>query len=497
MEALWPGIMATPKMLAGASSDHLPLRVASRRLVKASEASIEPHVLAVSNLDLIPGTTQTWVTCVYRKPPAGDFSGVVAAFESELPAFLNYFFPMAGRIAANPASGLPELHCLNQGAELVVAHAGVALGSLDWRVSGRSLKMIKLPYAGDLPLSVQLVSFTCGGFAVVWATSGLVADAQAMAALVRTWSEFVRDGGLVTGGGPSHDRSVFGRPRRRPPYGAELDGDLAPRAHEHEVNALTAEESFVERLYYVEARDVARLRDMAGAGAGRRRATRVEALSAYLWKALAAAVAASPRLGEADDDRRCRMGWWVDARQRLAAAAPERRAALRRYLGNATVYAAGEAAASTVLERALPEVAAMVREAVAAVDYDERCRQLVDWVAARRPAGGAVAAATVGRGSPTASLTVWATLPGDTDFGFGEAAVAMPAAASGRLCSAYLCVASRPGDDGPWIASAYVWPSLAAALEADEQRIFRPLTAKYLGFTWDKDDDMQYVRPRL
>jgi hypothetical protein len=31
-----------------------------------------------------------------------------------------------------------------------------------------------VPYAAEVALSVQLVSFSCGGFAVVWATNNLI-----------------------------------------------------------------------------------------------------------------------------------------------------------------------------------------------------------------------------------------------------------------------------------------------------------------------------------
>jgi hypothetical protein len=44
-------------------------------------------------------------------------------------------------------------------------------------------------------------------------------------------------------------------------------------------------------------------------------------------------------------------------------------------------------------------------------------------------------------------------------------------------------IAARPGDDGSWIASAFLWPRLAAALESDEPRVFRPVTAEYLGLS--------------
>ena len=46
------------------SSKDLHVRVVSRRLVVASDASIEPHVLTVSNLDLLPQTIQVAMLCI-------------------------------------------------------------------------------------------------------------------------------------------------------------------------------------------------------------------------------------------------------------------------------------------------------------------------------------------------------------------------------------------------------------------------------------------------
>jgi hypothetical protein len=44
-------------------------------------------------------------------------------------------------------------------------------------------------------------------------------------------------------------------------------------------------------------------------------------------------------------------------------------------------------------------------------------------------------------------------------------------------------IAARPGVDGSWIASAFLWPRLAAALESDEPCVFRLVTAEYLGLS--------------
>ncbi|CAO2162052.1 unnamed protein product [Urochloa humidicola] len=457
----------------------LEVRVVSRRLVKAADASIKPQVLSLSNLDLLSQSIQLSTFCIYRKPTStgggGGFGAVVKAFESALPSFLNYFFPFAGRISTDPASGLPEVHCGNQGAELVVGEAGVALASLDYSARGALARRVLLPYGDDVALSVQMVSFACGGFTVAWRTHHVLVDGKSMSHLVSAWSELARTGELSAESRPSHDRSVF-RPRAPPAYdGSALDEAFTPLDSKYQINVLTANQSFVERLYCVEAPDIERLRSAASLDDGTR-ASRVQALSAYLWKALAGVVAGTA-------ETRCRIGLWVDGRRRMASA--ERRAAMRNYFGNFITYAVKEASVGDVLGMPLPDVAAMVREAVTAPAYEEQFQEVVDWVEDHKTQGY-VQTAILGLGSPILSVTTVSSFGTDTDFGFGHAAMAVPmATATARLCSGYVQVFSRPGDEGTWFVNMIVWPQLAAALEADEPRVLRPVTAEYLGLSSD------------
>ncbi|CAL4964326.1 unnamed protein product [Urochloa decumbens] len=458
----------------------MQVRVVSRRLVKASDASIKPQVLALSNLDLLSQSIQLSTFCIYRKPTStgggGGFDAVVAAFESALPSFLNHFFPFAGRIATDPASGLPELRCGNQGAELVVGDAGgVALASLDYGSRGALARRVLLPYGDDVALSVQVASFACGGFTVAWRTHHVLADGKSMSHLVSAWSELARTGALAVESRPSHDRSVF-RPRAPPAYDAAALGEaFTPLDSRYQINVLTASQSFVERLYRVEASDVERLRRAASRDGGQR-ASRVQALSAYLWKALAGVVAGTA-------ETRCRVGFWVDGRRRIGS--PERAAAMRNYVGNFITYAVKEASVGDVLGMPLPDVAAMVREAITAPAYEERFQEVVDWVEDHKTQSY-VQTAILGLGSPILSLTTVSSFGTDTDFGFGQAAMAVPVAtATARLCSGYVQVFSRPGDEGTWFVNMIVWPQLAAALEADEPRVLRPVTPEYLGLSFD------------
>ncbi|XP_048552884.1 uncharacterized protein LOC125533180 [Triticum urartu] len=379
--------------------------VLSRSTVKASVTlAAAPRVVAVFNLDLLPKSIPNSLFCVYRRPNAGGgLRDVVAAFEASLPSLLDHFLPLTGRIVADPRSGRQELlHCDNQGAELVGGEVGVALASLNYGNLGASLAGIGVPvqYDAAVALSVQLVSFACGEFAVAWASNHMLLDVGAasprsafffflivshtstfsfmisikhtswkkllknththawskeeggnsfardtfllvsrdyiffsaltasfysllqrkesrlkltldgysLCMLANAWSELARSGAVSAA--PNQDRSVF-RPRAPPSYSPSLGEAFTAMNKEHLVNALTTESSFVQHTYYVEARDLEKLRAQASRSRADGEATRLVALSAYLWKALVAVVGSS--------DKRCRMGWWVDGRRRLTA----------------------------------------------------------------------------------------------------------------------------------------------------------------------------------
>nr|CAB3472731.1 unnamed protein product [Digitaria exilis] len=193
------------------------------------------------------------------------------------------------------------------------------------------------------------------------------------------------------------------------------------------------------------------------------RATRVQAVSAYLWKALAT------------------VDGMVGERAPAADVVAELRAAMRSYVGNVVTVVVKEASADELQRMALPDVAAMVREAIAAPAYEEHFQELVDWVEEHKTQRY-VDTASLGLGSPTVIVSAGGASPTDTDFGCSRAVLLAPTSAlTARLCSGYVQTVANPSGDGSWFANAVVWPRLAAALEADEPRVFKPVTAEYLG----------------
>lgn len=259
--------------------------------------------------------------------------------EAGLPSLLNHYFLLAGRISTNPSSGFPEVHCSNQGAELVVgeAAAGVALASLNYAETSASLRRIQLPYGDDVALSVQVVSFSCGGFTVAWSTNHLLVDGRALSSLVGAWSELALSGKSPRcPAGRTSTAPCSGLARRRrmppPPRSTRRSRRWSVDARS-QVNVLTFQQSFVERMYHVDARPTS-------SGCARRRAETAGARLASRPGGVGLPLEGPRRRGGRGGRTRCRMGWWVDGRPRLTS--PPRglrtRTAMRNCVGNVTTF---------------------------------------------------------------------------------------------------------------------------------------------------------------
>ncbi|OEL34347.1 hypothetical protein BAE44_0004634 [Dichanthelium oligosanthes] len=452
----------------------LGVAVESRTLVRASDPPPGfPAVLAASNLDLIIGSFHLYLIAVYPAPAEG-FPTVAAAVRASLPAFLSRFFPFAGRVVTNASTGVPEIACNNAGAELVVANVGTSLSEMDFANADRSLGIIQVPFQQGLALSLQLMRFTCGGFALVWGTNHLLVDGHGLMELPNAWAELLRTGGLSWQWQPHHDRVSLFRPRSPPRYSPSLDTEFTRYAPGGLPNPLLVS-TLVRRMYVVSGADLDRLR--AAASTADRRATRLEALSAHVWKLLAAAVGGS--------DTHCRLAWLVDGRRHLDPS-KYNKARLSRYLGNVVTYATREAAVESISSAPVADVAAMAGEAIKKAFRSERYEELVDWMEAHkgvfRDGGKWTEAVGVGTGSPALVVSSFVPFRVEGGFGFGRPRLVMPWVRPGRLGSAAMMVARSPEEDGSWVVTARMWPRLAEAVEADPEAVFRPATAARLGF---------------
>lgn len=328
----------------------------------------------------------------------------------------------------------------------------------------RSLNLIQLPFATDIALSLQLVRFPCGGFSVSWSTSHLLVDGNGLTALPTAWSDFLRTSTLL--GFPNHERSIF-VPRSPPRYNPSLNQEFTLYKPNALINVLSGA-SLLKKIYRVEAADIDRIRACAS---GHVRATRFEAMSAYVWKLLAITT------GELDTT--CRLAWLVDGRKRLG---PKYKEAIQGYLGNVLTYTWREARVDEIKKQSLGYGAGLAREAIEEVACEERFEQLVDWMEEHKAAGKWTETVGLGLGAPTVVISSFLPFRVEMDFGFGAPVMTLPWLRSSRLGSGSFIFFRSPQKDGSWFVSARLWPRMAEVIEQDAEKVFKPVTAESLGF---------------
>lgn len=224
--------------------------------------------------------------------------------KSSLSRTLAHFYPLAGRIKASEVDNTLYVECNDEGVELVEARAEAELDSVLLHPPINQFSEL-LPIEasdfrhGDPLVAVQLTFFEGHGFALGLSISHLVADGASMAMFLTSWADVSR--GLDLRRAPRFDAASVFPPR---PLTANEAPERAPPARRQAAAA-------VIKRFVISPRAMARLRG-GRYDRAMRVPTRVEAVSALVWRSLVRA------RGDAARGRRVVMGHSVNLRRRLS-----------------------------------------------------------------------------------------------------------------------------------------------------------------------------------
>ncbi|KAK9276013.1 hypothetical protein L1049_005544 [Liquidambar formosana] len=429
-------------------------------IVKAMGPSREPHVLTLSNLDLLSGRFPVTYFYFYHRPVENSFTSIIEALKSSLSETLNHYYPFAGRIVQNPNSSEPEIICDNNGALVVEAHANIPLKQLDWYDLNQTLQGKLVSIKNDFPLQVQVTYYTCGGVSITFTFDHALGDASTFGKFLLTWSEIALKKPISCI--PDHRRNL--RARFPPTYHPSLDQTFVACTIE-EIRNMPTTNILLKRLYFVDESSISRLQQLASTNGDKR--SKIEAFSAYIWKVMVGAIGKS--------HAKCKMGWLVDGRSRMG---KDENSSMSNYVGNVLSLAVGEASVMELKQGSMSDVAKIVHEAISKVTNEAHFLDLIDWIECHRP-GLMLSKIVLGQGGPALVLSSGRRFPvAELDFGFGSPVLGTVCSTIEKIGVGYINQRPSARGDGSWTVSAILWPELALALESDS--VFQPMCATHL-----------------
>ncbi|KAJ6822245.1 transferase [Iris pallida] len=498
----------------GGGSAVLQVKVEGKDRV-AAVLPLQEHWLPLSNLDLLLPPLDVGVFFCYKNNNDADydFVTVTAALKASLAQTLVTYYPFAGEVVTN-STGEPELLCNNRGVDFITAYADVDLRDLNLHNPDDTVdnKLIpnKMMIKGEEDnhgsvLCIQATALKCGGMVLACTFDHRISDAYSANMFLVAWAEIALNNIVIAAANSS---SSSEERRNKPPAAAAVAPTfrrslLCPRrSGSHDTSALDrlyvpvssmrpppsdhqpSSAVVLNRIYYIAAADIEKMQMEATADdhyyiGGRRKRSKLEAFSAYLWRLVAAAVAKKQKQMQV-----CRMGIVVNGRYRMKP--PE---LLANYFGNVLSIPYGTLGVQDLQMMGLSEVTDRVHQFMQDATTEEHFLGLIDWVEARRPEPavariycngrtttaegeeeeeeGIAFVVSSGRGFPVAEL----------DFGWGR-----PVFGSYHFpwgdSAGYVMPMPSARANGDWVVYMHLLDDVIEAVESND--IFCPLTPDYL-----------------
>ncbi|CAN4079858.1 unnamed protein product [Withania somnifera] len=440
----------------------------TKSVVKANGPIPEPHVLTVSNLDLLSGRFPVTYVYVYHKARHNDSSAAIThQLRKSLANCLTHFYPFAGRIISNSETNEPEIVCDNTGALFLEAQASTCLKELDFYNLNDCVEGKLVPTGQEFPVQVQLTNYKCGGIFITFTFDHALGDASSFSKFLLMWSETARRKPLSFS--PDHRRCLL-RARNPPIYNPSFDESFISCSL-HDIHNISTPRPLLKRLYFIDASSIDRLQKLASTDGTRR--TKIEAFSAYIWKIMVKAIDRGYK--------KCKMGWLVDGRTRICS---NNENVMENYIGNALSIAVGEASISEIEQASISDVANNVNNVISKVTKTAaHFFDLIDWIELHKP-GLMLSKIVLGQGGPAIVVSSGRRFPvTEVDFGFGSPVLGTVYSTIKKLGVGY--INQRPGakGDGSWTVSAILWPEMIEALESATDHVFEPITSNHLYFS--------------
>ncbi|KAL2247266.1 vinorine synthase-like [Sesamum indicum] len=251
----------------------------AKEMIKPSSSPVPPHLrkLELSFLDQLAPPTYIHIILYYQAFHHHHDSGETSRkLKRSLSNALAIYYPLAGRIREDS-----WVDCNDAGAEYVEAwFNNVQLSDVVEKSGTEELKQyVPVEPSGgpDIPLAVQVSFFGCGGTAIGVCLSHRVADAMSLVTFINAWAAACR-GDTET---IAVTEPTFGLASRFPP--ADFSKYFPSRAPQPPPPPPPRPEKIVTKRFVFNEQKLAALRN-AASGPIMEKPTRVEAVSAFIWR---------------------------------------------------------------------------------------------------------------------------------------------------------------------------------------------------------------------
>ncbi|KAL6334686.1 hypothetical protein AAG906_021242 [Vitis piasezkii] len=411
----------------------------SRKEVVAAVLPVQEYWLPLSNLDLL----------LPPKPHDLTFGSMIGVLKEALAQALVSYYPFGGEVLSNSA-GEPELLCNNRGVDFMEAYADVQLQNLNLYNPDESIESKLVPKKKHGVLSVQVTELKCGGVVVACTFDHRIADAYSANMFLVSWAEMAQSKPLSVL--PSFRRSLLNA-RRPGSYDPSLDDMYVPMSTLPPPKAPQS------------AEHLSLLQSLATSKSSSCKRTKLESLSAFLWK-----MVAKSAVTENANQKICRMGTVVDGRKRLSSGDEVKAAMLASYFGNVLSIPFGKKTINELKEKPLSWVADAIHEYLEGAVTKEHFLGLIDWVEAHRPEPALAKIYSSGNSQRQGWISGGYAGSGVIPFSMGwEAGYVMPM--------------PSPVRDGDWVVYMHLSVGQIEWIETEAAHIFRPLSSEYLNLS--------------